>query len=237
MKVSMWENAIDASAHRSKLLHARLLDVHSEDNNFLAHNSLQLRWDRYKKVNLPTRKVTVAVKQASSSVQRVPCVVNGTTLCTKVTKMHVVANIYLFVDDWNMTALYSIILSKIAKRTSLGFLWAAHRNIHCSVAVIWVHTCGLHSSCKRTVILLSSRQNCRKCSYFQTPSSCCSGAASMVSTSLWSLRISCWMNCCTASVLSISSRLSSDHLFQSLCVRWISLWNYSIELRFTKINT
>lgn len=29
--------------------------------------------------------------------------------------------------------------------TSLGVLWAAHRKIHCSVAVIWVQVSGWHS--------------------------------------------------------------------------------------------
>jgi len=37
---------------------------------------------------------------------------------------------------------------RMMKCTSLGFLCAAHRNIHCSVAVIWTQTFGSHSTCE-----------------------------------------------------------------------------------------
>ena len=55
----------------------------------------------------------------------------------------------------------------------------------------------------------------RRCSYFQTPSSCPSGGVRISSTREASRAISCWMNCWTASVLSISSKLSSGQLHQS----------------------
>ena len=55
--------------------------------------------------------------------------------------------------------------------TSFGFLCAAHKNIHCSVAVICTHVVGVHSCCNATVIRFKSKQNCRNCSYFHTPSS------------------------------------------------------------------
>lgn len=57
-----------------------------------------------------------------------------------------------------------------------------------------------------------------KCSYFQTPSSCPSGIVKSFSTFDGSLRIICWMNCCTTKVLSISSKFSSGH-WQNSCTR------------------
>lgn len=66
---------------------------------------------------------------------------------------------------------------------SLGVLCAAQRKIHCSVAVIWLQVSGLHSACSRTASPFSSMQNCRRCSYFHTPSSWVSGADRMCSTS------------------------------------------------------
>lgn len=55
-----------------------------------------------------------------------------------------------------------------------------------------------------------------KCSYFQTPSSCDSGIVSIASIFDGSFLISCWMYCCTANVLSISSNGSSVHRQKSL---------------------
>lgn len=46
------------------------------------------------------------------------------------------------------------------KLTSLGVLCAAHKKIHCSVAVICVHVSGLHSFCNFTANPFSSMQNC-----------------------------------------------------------------------------
>ena len=46
--------------------------------------------------------------------------------------------------------------------TSLGVLWAAHRNIHCSVAVICEHWSGWHSVCKTQIqcLTFSFREKC-----------------------------------------------------------------------------
>lgn len=54
-----------------------------------------------------------------------------------------------------------------------------------------------------------------KCSYFQTPSSCDSGMVKIASMFAGSFLMSCWMYCCTAKVLSISSNGSSCQLRQS----------------------
>ena len=61
--------------------------------------------------------------------------------------------------DITVIAVYHIHLAVILL-TSLGCLWAAHRKIHWSVAVIWVQVSGLHSPCSRTASPLSSIQNC-----------------------------------------------------------------------------
>lgn len=129
---------------------------------------------------------------------------------------------------------------------SFGVLWAAHKKIHCSVAVIWVQVPGWQCACKRTAKPFNSMQNClqkefeiiiatifilrrnisrgnvliyRKCSYFQTPSSCDSGIVRMTSILAGSFLMSCWMYCCTARVLSISSNGSSGQRLQS--------WDYN----------
>lgn len=54
-----------------------------------------------------------------------------------------------------------------------------------------------------------------RCSYFQTPSSCPSGGVKIWATFAGSWQICCWMNCCTTSVLSISSNGSSGHRLKS----------------------
>lgn len=83
---------------------------------------------------------------------------------------------------------------------------------------------NLHFIVRRlTASPLSSIQNCRKCSYFQTPSSCASGGVRICSIFVGSLRICCWMYCWTANVLSISSNGSSGHLQKSCehCIHWL----------------
>ena len=130
---------------------------------------------------------------------------------------------------------------------SFGVLWAAHKKIHWSVAVICVQDSGWHSFWSFTAIPFNSMQNCLfinqmftfpsvhsspwlfcihptdyilstslflwrlylRCSYFQTPSSCESGALRISSIAVKSFLMSCWMYCCTAKVLSISSNNSS----------------------------
>lgn len=45
---------------------------------------------------------------------------------------------------------------------SFGVLWAAHKKIHCSVAVICVHVDGKHCVCSLTASPFNSMQNCLK---------------------------------------------------------------------------
>lgn len=60
-----------------------------------------------------------------------------------------------------------------------------HKCTCSGIRLVGVHTC------RRTVKSFNSRQNCRRCSYFQTPSSCWSGAWRMKSTSDGSRRMDC----------------------------------------------
>ena len=126
-------------------------------------------------------------------------------------------------------------------------------SLPCPHRIFWTNfTCvqvsGLHSAWSFTAKPLSSMQNClkpgrfsighgdqvmvyRRCSYFQTPSSCVSGAVRITSTSWGSLpndsiikqfynylqplflhlRMVCCIYCWTARVESISSKGSSTH--------------------------
>lgn len=145
---------------------------------------------------------------------------------------------------------------------SIGVLWAAHKNIHCSVAVICVQVLGTQCDCKRTAKPFNSMQNCLwniqfqcnwwmngcgvyaylKCSYFQTPSSWPSGIVNSNSMFDGSFLINCWMYCCTANVLSISSKGSSGHRQKSYEKHYIpfhvkcSIWFVSFPHRFIDIN-
>lgn len=147
MEVGVREDAIDTAGDGSELRDWDLLDVHA------------------------TRKIFIRVEQCGSAVESVSCVVDRRALQKRILHKIVRYLSFLCRNQQNFTNLLPKSLNLPLSLTSFGFLCAAQRNIHCSVAVICWHVSGTHSRCKSNARPLSSMQNWRRCSYFHTPSS------------------------------------------------------------------
>ena len=95
-------------------------------------------------------------------------------------------------------------LNKYTTDVKQGFVEMKGFNLKLSIAYKQAFGIGLHfvfsadneqkpQTCNLTAMPFNSMQNCRRCSYFQTPSSCESGAVKISSIFVKSRRIACWI--------------------------------------------
>lgn len=87
----------------------------------------------------PAGEVFVAIEKAGSSIQRVPGVINSRALW--IDRQYSLFYFWLHKLQIDSRGLWL----QHCWLASLGVLWAAHKKIHCSVAVIWVQVSGWHS--------------------------------------------------------------------------------------------